>query len=485
MLYHGLVGSTPDNQRSFREVKEDIHQALANGSSVQLSVFLKLQPLWWEERLQKIFAEVDAQQASAVLLPDLSESVWPDQADPLGHPDWRVRANAARVLAFLHSTRADERMCRSLRDTADSAKAAFCHLAYSLGALATTPAKDALIEFIEAEEPWFRVDAAGALALSKRDDVLPDLAKALFSDHVLTDYTAVAIASHRKVTDFVAHDNESCRDAGFVMALNLVRASQQTFNSDVVNDNDVPASLPLMIQLYREQPSALRLLAICEITDWVNAPDSVFSTATAPPDAIVEVQQLVQSDAAKTAILAALSDPSNETERSLERRSAIVLAGRLKQADASSQLLKSLHEKNDLEQVIEAIGALGDPKLAHDLVQLARRTVDVKDRTSRVLSPQPVAEDDEQSAKTYWRILRSLGNLPAPDAVQLLVEAVGDFAPDKREQALLSLIQIQSLQPSLVSHNQANQAIEKGLHDANASMRVAALIGAGKGAIAG
>jgi HEAT repeat protein len=228
----------------------------------------------------------------------------------------------------------------------------------------------------------------------------------------------------------------------------------------------------------------LRLLAICEITDWVQAPDSVFSTATAlsnRPAAIEEVQQLMQSDAAKTAILAALSDPSSETERSLERRSAIVLAGRLKLADASAQLLKSLHEKNDLEQVIEAIGALGDPKLAPDLVQLARHTVDVKDRTNRVLSPQPVAEDDEQSAKTYWRILRSLGNLPAPDAVQLLVAAVGDFAPDKREQALLSLIEIQSLQPSLVSHNQANQAIEKGLSDANASMRVAALIGAGKG----
>ena len=58
LLYHGLVGSSPENQRAFRDVRQDIFLAIENKSSLQLGIALKVQPLWWEDKLQRIFKEL-------------------------------------------------------------------------------------------------------------------------------------------------------------------------------------------------------------------------------------------------------------------------------------------------------------------------------------------------------------------------------------------------------------------------------------------
>jgi hypothetical protein len=47
LLYHGLVGSMPENQRQFDDIRADIRKALSERSSVQLCIALKLPPLWW------------------------------------------------------------------------------------------------------------------------------------------------------------------------------------------------------------------------------------------------------------------------------------------------------------------------------------------------------------------------------------------------------------------------------------------------------
>src|ERR1700733_9490666 len=96
LLYHGLVGSSPENQRAYKDVRADILAALRNQSALQLGMALKLPPLYWEDKLKRIFSEVPANErdaAVATLLPQTSESDWPNIADPLGHTDWRTRAN--------------------------------------------------------------------------------------------------------------------------------------------------------------------------------------------------------------------------------------------------------------------------------------------------------------------------------------------------------------------------------------------------------
>lgn len=54
LLYHGLVGSSPENQREFKDVRADIASAVARGNSHNLCINIKLAPLWWEDKLYRI-----------------------------------------------------------------------------------------------------------------------------------------------------------------------------------------------------------------------------------------------------------------------------------------------------------------------------------------------------------------------------------------------------------------------------------------------
>src|SRR5262249_5871675 len=165
--------------RKFRDVRADIIEAVGKGSSVELSIALKLPPLWWEDKLQSVLAEMDADNrnlAIAALLPANSDDEQPPAADPLRNDDWRVRANAANLLAYLKVDAALPRMAEALEDAATgSSKPAFCHIAYALGRLRREQARQALLPHLYSEEPWFRVDAARALSLWPGESVITDL----------------------------------------------------------------------------------------------------------------------------------------------------------------------------------------------------------------------------------------------------------------------------------------------------------------------
>src|ERR1700733_10795989 len=75
LLYHGLAGSSPENQRQFKDVRADILAAISRKNSQNLCTNIKIAPLWWEDKLQRIFPEAKnsaAQATTAVLLPDVS-----------------------------------------------------------------------------------------------------------------------------------------------------------------------------------------------------------------------------------------------------------------------------------------------------------------------------------------------------------------------------------------------------------------------------
>ena len=55
-------------------------------------------------------------------------------------------------------------------------------------------------------------------------------------------------------------------------------------------------------------------------------------------------------------------------------------------------------------------------------------------------SGKPVTEEDPQGSLTYWHILNALGNLKSEQSFDFLLSAVQDFAPDKRQKALSSLV---------------------------------------------
>jgi hypothetical protein len=51
MLYHGLVGSSPENSRSFKDLRADLRDAVKHQSAVEMSIALKVPPLWWDDKL--------------------------------------------------------------------------------------------------------------------------------------------------------------------------------------------------------------------------------------------------------------------------------------------------------------------------------------------------------------------------------------------------------------------------------------------------
>ncbi|HEY9678228.1 MAG TPA: hypothetical protein V6C76_09475 [Drouetiella sp.] len=482
LLYHGLVGSTPDNQRSYKDVRADIFEALDNNSSLQLGIALKVQPLWWDEKLKTIFGEAaHKERAPELLLPKLEDESWSNQSDPLGHPDWMVRANAANMLAHYKVHQADERMSRALNDTVDNGSAAFCHIAYALGRLGTEKAKDTLQALINADEYWFRVDVAGALAASQREDVYELLGESLFSNHSLQDYTAVAIAKYRKPLVFLNSSSERVQDAGCVLVMGLLQASKQTFNSELINESNLRDLLPTITELAKKKSNAMRINAAIQLYDWVTAQSQFagggFTTPSEDPRLIFstpETEQMLQ-----TALKLESKEALDENGwAACNQRYAIQLLGELQMQSALPDLLKLLAQKpKSMEQIIQALEDLGDTAATKDLVALANQLVDVKERAERILSKNPVAEEKERDSKIYWQILKALGNLPAPNSVALLTTAVKDFAPDKREQALLSLISVYEQDNSLMSKTTVSEILKSSLSDPASGMRVAALDG--------
>ena len=134
MFYHGLVGSSAENQRKYRDIRADIREAVTRKSSRDLAIALKVPPLFWEDKLKKIFSELNASDLSeskALLFPSDENDSLPASAVPLRNEDWRVRANAAMLLAHFQIKEADTKLGKVLDDAASSESPAFGYVAYA------------------------------------------------------------------------------------------------------------------------------------------------------------------------------------------------------------------------------------------------------------------------------------------------------------------------------------------------------------------
>jgi HEAT repeat protein len=500
LIYHGLIGSSPDNQKSFRDVRSDIQSAVSGHSSIQLGVALKLQPLYWEDKLLQIFGEFnDKERANALvtLLPATNNAEWPSLYEPLGHPDWRVRANAARILAFYQDKAALPDLAKSLDDTASSGKPAFAHIARALGIMGSDQARVALIKHLNSSEPWFRVDIMAALANLPLAEIKQDFIKALLTISPLSDYIAVSVARKMPAVDLLHSSEKNVQKGACQIVIGLLEASRQTFTKDLLSEFDF-AEFPHSVQtILSNDMNVLSLRAASEITntwkmltvddlealDLVDQKENIDKVITA-------FEKTLASDEARMVIKNTLSDESIQSllnskdndEKKNDLRHAIKLAGQHR-LDESSLLLAILRQSSNLatpaleEDLIVALGQIGDEKASRPLVDLAKALVNVSARCSAIKSAQPVAEDEPERARLYWLILKALGNLNATESRELLINACMDFAPDKREQALLSLTALHS-KFSTADVSSIITIVEEGLHDPSPSVRIAAMAAA-------
>ncbi len=446
LLYHGLVGSAAENQREFKDVRADIKLAVESRDSRQMASVLKLPPQWWDERLKTIFSEFDDKKlVIALLAPDVKDDAMTFEDVPLLSPDWQVRANAALQLAHLMAAEAVEKMEESLHDTRGSAPLAFCHQAYALGRLEITSSESALARYLDDEEPWIRVDAAGALAELTKERASASLIAALVQKHKLSDYSAVAVTRNIKPQTLFEKEDELSKLAGCELVLDILDAAKQTFSDDIVIEARLPECFPLLARTLQNSPSCPVARSACALAAWLETHRG-YTLLSPPPVEILEelltykesagCRQLVEDTLAR---LDSVSQPNLVETTHL--RSAIALAGELVTPATTKSLLKLLKAGHSLfDDTVAALTESGAPEAAQPLISLAREMIDIDDRCEQTKAMHPVVESEPEEARTYWLILRALAKMPSRATLDFLLKCTGDYAPDKRSQALESLV---------------------------------------------
>lgn len=504
LLYHGLVGTQDERQRQFRDVRVDIIEAITNRSSLALAAALKLPPLWWEERLESIFAELTQtsankrEQAIAVLLgiadnPEKTEQA-PEIYNPVLHQDWRVRANAANLLAFLEAKESIPQLAASLNDTTDGAlpdkSPAFVHIAYALSKLGSFDKKScqaALTPYLYADEPWFRVDAARALSSLKDQstEVIKELAQAMLSHHRLSDYMAVTIAEKLSPKELLAKE-DIIQQGALEIIIGVLDASEQTFSSDIVCERDIIECWPVLVQLNEKSTSPRLLHATRKLALWLkkNLPDILPEAGDMTKQVDYVLGGITQENHKELLLNAVRKTNWTSALDASQARHALYLIGSLSVYSAVPDLLQlAKPDYPMLPELVEALGELKDASAAPHLVQLSTSFVDLEARRAHAISNRPIEEENQTAALIYWTILKSLGQMPTNQSVDFLLKASEDYAPDKRGQALASLINAykklyQTFPDTKPKYQeQINEAITRGLHDDAAPVRVCAIEG--------
>lgn len=474
MLYHGLVGTSPDNQPQFKDVRADVFDAILKRSSVQMAIALKLPPLWWEDKLAAIFTEAHQyhEEVLACLLPAGDPQDLIPDSDPLRHPDWRVRANAAKILANLGIMDAAPHLVQALADQEEPVKAAFCHIAYALAKLQSPQTRLALTKQLSNDDPWLRVDACGALSKWPLKDVSSDLMNSVLQPHALSDYAAVAITKQYTPTELLTLPDEQ-QEGALEIVIGLTQAARSTFANDTTFGAELEKCLDKVVDLANKRWSPRRVRAVFDLCQFVL--DNCES-AEVRQHALTAKQKF---DMPQTVDKLAnwFAGPHDSADG--EFRHAIKLASQFKLKSPGQEVLEHLDRNSPfLDESVEAIGSIGGADAAPHLVRLIEQLVDLDDRTSRTLSKQPVFEENPPAAKTYWECLRSLGSLPHPDGTECLLKACRDFAADKRQQALSSVIENGDDETIRLSHgDRIKNVVRESLSDPAATVRVAALVG--------
>lgn len=455
LLYHGLIGSSPEGQRSFKDVRADFLSAVKNKSSLQMGITLKLMPLFWEDKLKAIAAEIKDTQKDAIircLMPDNSDGMLAPNQNPPFAEDWRVRANAATLIAYVGDANAVSVLTKSLNDTAVSAKSAFCHTVLALAETKTPAALSAVEEYIFADEPWFRVDCINAIARWPFTQVAEILSKALTSVNNLSDYAAVAAARHHKPATFLKDDRQAVQNGGMAMLLALCAPAHKAFQPEQLMAFDLPSCFEDAVKLAKENDSALRLRATLNLIDWIETNRlniDVDDRSALDQKTLEDTKTNLLSDATQKRLSEKFTAHTWQKEhsnaiRDLEGACLIQLLGEFKDESQLKKLEELASHEDSLyaDSAIEAIGKIGSASSAEKLIQIGRRAVNQEERATKAASAQPVVEVQPKESVTYWHVLRALGNVKTDQSFEYLLSAVQDHAPDKREKALSSLVSV-------------------------------------------
>ena len=503
VFYHGLTGTAPENEKDIGRVRADIKEAISEENSNALSLALKLAPTIWQNRLADICWQLtDEQRQSAIKLLTNGEH------SSINHPDWQVKANAANILSWLDAKTAAPALAATLVGAPVNApasidpqdKLSFVYVAYALGKLQGEEAKNALEKHLKNDDAWLRVDAAGALAHFEFDSVAQSLAQALLDEQEALDYMSYAISRLYKPAQFLQSSQAKIIDAGCCLICGLIEAAHSSFSDDLILETESNKCLAQLEELAKNNGDPIIVDTMYELQNFVGAdairplyprvdyidPYTPFGRCIDPHNVGVRIVENLKLAIAGKAISAA------------ELMHSIKLAGRLKIKEAQPLLCQLLEytisgrinlAPTQINYTVSSLGEFADQNTSQVLVGFAERLVNLDERCQKPLSKQPVFEDEPEKAKTYWHILKALGMradksrpydmLPSvpteyPEIV-FLFRALNDYAPDKRAQALESLMALHKNNAQITLPKPAQQFLQNALKDPSPIMQLAAL----------
>ncbi len=503
LFYHDLAGSNLENNKETRIVKADIKEALKRENPGQLSLAIKLSPTFWEEQLKNIILELDENQKQLIskllLLPGKSVGDFDKKSLALNHEDWRVRANAANILAFLQAIEAVPALAEALvSDTTDSALS-FCYIAYALGKLQGGAAKIALENELLNSEAWLRVDTAGALAYFPFSDVADRLSTALMQEQEALDYMSYAITRKIKPAKFFQAGTKQTTMGGCRLIFGIVEAADNTFTSDLVLETESHLCIPYLVQSAQETADPIVVDTALRLCNWfsdfrknINSKNAAFLTAC-----LLELEEqetilkrITNENALKKNIIEIIENTAGKLSgtRNAELLHALRLAGQLDISQTHAKLMRLINElsddlsTNELKNVIIALSQLSAHRQESVavLINFANKIVKVEERRQLDKRKQPVEEEDTRQIKTYWEILKALGNLTSVEAAAFLVQALDDYAPDMRSCALESIIEIHQKDSTVNLPKSIDQILQIGLKDSSPMVQLVALLGIAK-----
>lgn len=454
-----------------------------------MGITLKLMPLFWEDKLKTIVAEVKDSQKDeliACLMPDNRDGMLAPNQNPPFAEDWRVRANAAALIAYIGGPEAAEILASSLNDTAGSAKPAFCHTVLALAAIKSPAALSAIEPFLFSDQPWFHVDSVNAISHWPFDTVAEILAGGLTSVSNLSDYAAFATARNHKPLTFIKDRRPNVQNGGMAMILALSAPAHKAFQLDQILPFDLVDCFEDVVKLAKEGGSALRLRAALSLIGWIAANRlSIRAGDTVVPDEKVleETKKSLLTDETKRELSAKFSRYEWRKERrgfikDLEGVCLIEMIGEFKDEAQIAILEELAAQENSLyaDYAVDALGKIGVASASEKLIQIAKRLVNPQERATKAPSAQPVAEENQQASLTYWHILNALGSLKSDRSFDFLLSAVHDFAPDKRQMALTSLVSVgKSLSLAADKQKAMRQNLMDAFKDPSTQVRQAAI----------
>ncbi|MGD9681638.1 MAG: HEAT repeat domain-containing protein [Candidatus Obscuribacterales bacterium] len=454
LVYHGLIGTSPPDSRNFKDVRADIKLAASSRSPSQMAIALKVPPLYWEDKLKSVFLELEGELGKEglieLLAPTSEAGASVSESTPLFNPDWRARANAAILLAAFNCAGAIDALTASLADTASNTMLSFPHQAFALGRLAgeseqcRPKAREALEKYLFDSNSWIRVDAAGALAQINPDEPGDTLLDAVLAPHILADYTAVAVA-RRVDSSRLLEGGEKEQAAACAIISGVIHAASATFPNEIVFETGVGECLPSLVRLLKERQDSIRIRAALALKDWIETADNREYLDHDPAEELIYLAKLAETDEISGVIEKALAGVENVDGHLSQNmiRSAIVLAGRLKDTPSAARLTAMLEPDHHLlGEALDALAQIEHPEASDRLLKLAAHLADPEERGSREPSKHPVQDENGETGKLYWQTLRTMGMAPTREVQEFLLTASRDYSADKRQEALRSLVRV-------------------------------------------